>query len=400
MQPWRSDRPIYKIRERHYGAAEFPLKLKPQEDELLSSWLIRLALEHKTAPATFTNLYLPETKNKLWAGDVDLHADDDLLARLSEKAALSAELLREMTFRSYEGVLFEKLYPDSGGTPFLLKTAMRGRWSRAPGVRWCPECLAEEERPCFRKEWRLALFTVCLKHRKCLVDRCICGRPLTMYKALWLDGKPCCPICRRRLHNADGEGQSVSIGVFQAQEMIQQILDDGYALIDGKPVYSHQYFRVLHHMLRMLISRKWGPRLWVEVGLEGDFGSQKVFEGVAIQGQAQLIEKAVWLLGEWPERIVGICRRQRILSSVLLHDLEAAPFWYWDVVMRELYRPDILVAEEEIKAAIAYMGSHGMPVNQQRLSRLLGVHQVFRKRSRGSHMMKSFAPDSLRQASD
>jgi len=70
----------------------------------------------------------------------------------------------------------------------------------------------------------------------------------------------------------------------------------------------------------------------------------------------------------------------KVWGSALLHDMEDAPYWYWDVVMRELYRPDRVVSEEEIKAAIAYMEGHSMPVNQQRLSRLLGVHQVFRKR--------------------
>lgn len=62
------------------------------------------------------------------------------------------------------------------------------------------------------------------------------------------------------------------------------------------------------------------------------------------------------------------------------HGMSDAPFWYWDVVMKKLYRPDRGMTNEEIRAAIAYMERHDMPVNQQRLSRLLGVYQVFRKR--------------------
>ena len=69
----------------------------------------------------------------------------------------------------------------------------------------------------------------------------------------------------------------------------------------------------------------------------------------------------------------------RLWGSALLHDMDDAPFWYWDVVMRELYRPDRVVSEEEIKAAIAYRERHGMPVNERSLSRLLGVNLVFRK---------------------
>ena len=53
--------------------------------------------------------------------------------------------------------------------------------------------------------------------------------------------------------------------------------------------------------------------------------------------------------------------------------MENPPFWYWDVVMRELYRPDRGGADEKnMGGAIAYMEGHGMLTNQQRLSRLLG----------------------------
>lgn len=380
MQLLTPERPIYKLRERRYGEATFPLKVIPLDDELLSSWLIRVALEHKTVPSTFTNLYLPETKNKLWAGDVDLHADDTLLERLSVKAAVPVETLLAMTFRSYEGVLFERLHPATGGTSFLLKMAMRGRWSRSPGIRWCPDCLLEDNCPYFRKKWRLSLFTVCLRHRKYLADRCSCGKSLTLYKSLWLDGRPNCPHCRADLADVAKEYRDVEYSIVDAEERIRQIMDDGYVVMGGVPVYTHLYFRVLHHILRLLMNKKWGGRLWNEVGLELSVSRAKAFERMVIVDQAKLIERAVWLLDEWPERFVDVCRRQRILSSALLHDLVDAPFWYWDVVMREMYRPDRVVSEEEIRAAIKYMKKHGMLINQQRLSRLLGVSEVFRKR--------------------
>lgn len=168
--------------------------------------------------------------------------------------------------------------------------------------------------------------------------------------------------------------------VVRVQEWIKRIMDDEYVIREGVPVYSHLYFRVLHHILRVLMSRKWGDRFWDEVRPELSGSRAKAFERIFIPDQAKLIEKAVWLLDEWPERFVDVCRRQNILSSPLLHDLVDAPFWYWDVVIWELYRPDRVVSEEEIRAAIAYMEGHGMQVNQQRLSRLLGVHQVFRKK--------------------
>lgn len=63
-------------------------------------------------------------------------------------------------------------------------------------------------------------------------------------------------------------------------------------------------------------------------------GRPKAFERVPIQDQARLIEKAVWLLEEWPGRLVGIARRQSIRGSALLHDMEDVPFWYWKEIKR------------------------------------------------------------------
>jgi hypothetical protein len=188
------------------------------------------------------------------------------------------------------------------------------------------------------------------------------------------------PHCRTDFADMSKRDFDVPASIVGVQEWIKQFMDDGIVMIGGSPVYSHLYFRAFHHILQLLMNRKWGDRLCDDARPELSGSLTKMFERMSIFDQAKLIERAVWLLNEWPERFLDVCRRQNILSSPLLHDLVDAPFWYWNVVIRELYRPDRVVSKEEIKAAIAYMEEYGMPVNQQRLSRLLGVHQVFRKR--------------------
>lgn len=335
MQRLMTDRPIYKIRRRQFDETEFPVKVRPLEDELLSSWLIRTALEHKTQPTTFTNLYLPETRNRLWAGDIELHADDALLQRLSAKSALSVEILTQMTFRAYEGVLFERLHPNTGGTPFLLKYTMRGRWSRSPGIRWCPECLSEDEQPYFRKKWRLALFTVCLKHRKLLVDKCIFGTPLTLYKAKWDNKKPFCPKCGACLADTIlSERLEYIEGAIETQNHLQRIIRDGYIMLDSIPIYSHLFFTVLHQILKILLSKRYGHPLRLETQLQHlESFKNKSFESIPTREQSQILTKAVWLLNDWPHRFIGICYRKNVVSSTLLKDMEQAPFWYWNEIV-------------------------------------------------------------------
>lgn len=369
--------------ENRFAGYKFPLRLRPLEDELLSSWLIRLAILHRTMPVTFTNLYLPHTKNMLWSSDMDLQADESFLAELSVKAAgIPVEVLHAMTLRSYEGYLYESVYKISGGTPFVLPLGLRARRATLPGLRFCPQCLHTDPAPYFRKAWRLSLVTVCPTHRCYFYDRCPhCNTPLMPYNACREGRMTDCYKCGRSLISDATDFSQVPSELVEVTDRLLKVLADGIVMISGSPVYSHLYFRVLHHMLRMFINRKWGAKLSGVIGFELVGGRTRMFESVALHDQAKLIEKAVWFLDEWPERFVDICRRKKVLSSVLLHDFEDAPFWYWDVVMRELYRPDRGMTEEEIRSAIAYMERRNIPTNQQRLSRLLGVNQVFRKRN-------------------
>lgn len=94
-----------------------------------------------------------------------------------------------------------------------------------------------------------------------------------------------------------------------------------------------------------------------------------------------MLNKAVWLLNDWPQRFIGVCERQKLFSSALLKDLEQAPFWYWRIVVERLYNPDKVVTAEEIQEAAGFMGKRGMPISEMSLSKMLGVRQVFRKRT-------------------
>lgn len=364
-----------------YSTYKFPLKLRPEDDELLSSWLIRLSLKHRTAPMTFTNLYLPETKNRFWSVDIDLQGDPDLLAILSAKSGVPPEALHSMTLKSYEGYLVERVNGRTGATKFVNPLALRGRRSTRPGLRYCPLCFSEDEQPYYRKKWRLAFSVVCVKHRCFLNERCPkCGATLTPYLACKTGRVDACYVCGRLLNSAKASvpGNEKVIAVV---EYLYKIMDDGYVMVAGVPIYSHLYFTVLHQILKLMVSRRHGNRFRDGVGLDHlDMAECNIFEAVPLQAQAELIVKAVWLLERWPQRFINICRQQKLYSSVLLKDLEEAPFWYWHIVMESLYRPDSVVTLMEVQEAVRYMVKRGMSLSESSLSKMLGVRQVFRKR--------------------
>lgn len=386
---------VFKVHsEGRYAKSRFPRKLRPHDDELLSSWLIRLALLHRTAPMTFTNLYMPETKNRLWSSDLDLQAGPELITRLAEKSDAPIEDLQRMTLGSYAGYLFETAYGTTGGTPFVNPLGMRGRRNKLPGVRYCPLCLMEDKEPYFRKHWRLSISVACLKHRCYLLDRCQkCGSPVTVYLSCRSGALDSCYMCGEKFVKAPVVYPDKDNGVFRVLERICSIINDGYVIIgynhdSPSPVYSHLYFQVLHQLLKLMLNRRYGKQLREGVLLDfGDIGCEsqdgkkwKAFEFVPIPFQAEMLIRAVWLLENWSERFVEVCRKQKLLSSAMLRDMNPAPFWYWKVVIEQLYRPDRFVTETEIREALWYMDRREMVYSEKALSRLLGVRQVFRKR--------------------
>jgi hypothetical protein len=181
-------------------------------------------------------------------------------------------------------------------------------------------------------------------------------------------------------------GEALSINdaseVLKTVEWVYSVLDDGFTLIDGVPVQSHLYFRVLHQLLRLMMSKSYGQRFREGVGMDPlKISGYKTFESVPILGQARMLFYAVWMLNEWPQRFIDICECQKIFSSALLKDLEQAPFWFLRIVVECLYNPDIVVTTEEIQEAAKFMINQGISVSEASLSRMLGVRQLFRKRS-------------------
>ncbi|MGP2657953.1 TniQ family protein [Malaciobacter sp. WC5094] len=66
------------------------MHLHPLEDELLSSWLVRMAHSHFMYPTTFLNLYLKDTRrNSYTRKDVDFYNNKELFDLINSKSILS-----------------------------------------------------------------------------------------------------------------------------------------------------------------------------------------------------------------------------------------------------------------------------------------------------------------------
>ena len=159
----------------------WPIHLHPKDDELLSSWILRLARAHALKLHTFCCLAWGRD-TQIWNRDIDRLADLEFLKVLHEKTGVSEERIRHTTLSSLEGKLAERI-TSRGTARFLLPLGIYHRVRSRHGIQFCPDCLSEGV-PYYRRKWRIALTTVCINHRRLLHDNCPrCSKAITFHRA-------------------------------------------------------------------------------------------------------------------------------------------------------------------------------------------------------------------------
>ncbi|MBB5574685.1 TniQ family protein [Rhizobium paranaense] len=156
--------PAISIRER-YGdivSERWPVIVEPLHEEMLSSWLHRLAYANGVAPRAFARV-LGLTPG-MWSASLDLKLPGDIARQLCANTGVSSDQLSAMTL--------------SHALPKQLLLPLRNsrRRDRSTWLQFCSQCLAEDSQPYFRRRWRLATRVSCTKHGCRLRDRCPCCR--------------------------------------------------------------------------------------------------------------------------------------------------------------------------------------------------------------------------------
>ena len=317
---------------------------KPLPDELLSNLLVRIAHGHGMKLQTFCRVALGKGQD-IWFRDLDRQAPDWLVRALSEHTGLGVRAIKRTSLLDYKGVLYRN-YRWSGHQYWLLPLNMVDTSYQHHGLQYCPQCLAEDKIPYFRKRWRVAFYTMCTKHQCMVHDRCpSCGAPVAFHrremgKFSRIDAGIItqCHACdydlrKSRVVTPVIYDESAYQTWLPALNMIEGVGDVNARYDLGFFSVLHQLCKIMlthysHEHLRQYVSEKIGaPEILLHP-------KHKSFEYYSLEERHVVIQLAMWLLADPEVRIVNAWRNKAVRYNVLKKDFKPRPQWYREIVER------------------------------------------------------------------
>ena len=328
--------------------AFWPIRPTPQEGELLSSWMTRIAVANGVSLQCLCWETWPDSD--VLMHDIDRRPPPGLIEELARRTMQSVTRIQQLALPSLVGHLLENLPLGSGWVQWILPILLRSRTSH--GIQYCPDCLTEDIEPHWRLSWRLAFVTTCHRHSRVLCDTCpSCGaapNPLALFKRQRPGTEPIpvhyCRWCgydiRIRRSNHDNS-DSPSKGVVDFESSLLKALQENWIDVQEHGlVHSIPFFRGLHLILTMLSSKGQSGRLREAVHhhlsiehplmLISGQSRRVLFERQNVATRHQLVAMVAWLMEGWPHRFTHACRKASLRGTRLTLELQReAPYWYW-----------------------------------------------------------------------
>lgn len=319
----------------------WPAHPQPLPDELLTSWIVRVAEANGVKLQVLSWMLFGNT-NSPWNRDVDRSAPRWLIKAMASHTGVDYWDVYRTTLTAYRTRLYAKRRL-SGQLPWVLPIKSHGMVHEGFGVQFCPECLATDPIPYFRKQWRVALFTFCPVHDVQLYDACpVCGLPVMYYrrdfgKELEAAGPICaCYACRFDFRNA------VRVSPEFATQEIENLFREMLASLRAPPEQSGRFdlgfFTVLHQLIRIMGMRQNGDRFRRHlVECVGCDLPPMQLGRISIEFRTRLVRHhllslGLWLLADLSTRLLVAWRARAVRYNLLIKDLSEAPAEYTKVV--------------------------------------------------------------------
>lgn len=366
-----------------------PLRPRPQPDELLTSWLVRLAWANARKLHPFCR-DLFGGRSHHWYRDLDVSCSAGDLGRIATATGVPPARVEEATFRTFEGVVFEQLHAR-GPTPWVMRMRHVGRARLAHGQQMCWRCLRDDASPYFRRHWRLAFSVVCRRHDVLLSDACLqCSAPISYHEGdygLIEVPRECsittCKHCGFDQRRGDHRHRSpIDPAVVDLQARIEEMVEQGYSLrLPGGTSYAALAFAGMQRILRVLAANGRVGRLRehllrqrgeLALNIPGQTNGMQ-FWHLRLADRYGLLHQLAELLEDWPRVFVDSCRAARLSYSYIHPTSDPLPYWLHQPIRLELWDRYYAPNDEERKAVRHYLERHRLGATENDVRRWLGV---------------------------
>ena len=321
-----------------FASPLWPIRYKPLPDELLSSWLVRLAHGHGLKVQTFCNLIFGN-RLQVWNRDIDRLGPNWLVNELSARTGKPLAMAYGTTLRAYEGWLYPR-FKASGALQWIQTLKMYHRKFEGFGLQYCPQCLREAPEPYFRKSWRVAFNTICIRHQCMLRDRCPnCGKGVAFHRrdmghgdVVVADSIAGCHQCGFEL--SEGGAEPIISYDLQASDWHAGLCGQLTRPDSAQPVIELDTFGVMRQLAMLLTSQYPTAKLHAHVCNQLGVPEMQVIKGrIAIETRPlherhHLNQLVAWLMVGLEPRLRMAWRAKAVRYNHLNKDFKDAPAWY------------------------------------------------------------------------
>lgn len=372
-----------------------PVHPNPLPDELLSSWVYRLAMSNFQKIRPFTQLLLD--KRSFWARDMDRVATNEVLSTIAIRAGKPLKEIKQTTFRGYEGIVYED-FGNGAITKGILAVGMYHRVHKRFGQMYCPQCLAESP-PYYRKTWRVAFVTGCHKHQCHLEDRCPnCQMPISFNRCDNEDRVFPSALTINHCHNCEYDLSKKPVRKLNAYDahavgVVTSGIKNGWVDIgNNNIIYSNLYFKALRKIIYILASSKYGGKLRQYFRQQDHFKVREKplgeLEKQSLKARSVFVNPSVWLLSDWPYRLIQVFEDAGI-ERLPLHIINerTLPYFLDRVLKVEFVKQPYTPSYEEFISVEAHLKKIGIKANNINISGVLGIpsqpqlYNEYRKRA-------------------
>ncbi|MBU0601024.1 MAG: TniQ family protein [Gammaproteobacteria bacterium] len=307
----------------------WPVTVEPNDDESLSSWLLRLAMAQGCDPLILSGWLWPA--KRVWTLDVDRGLTERDIGPLCEVTGVTGSVIEQTCLRQLVSRYVEAPLRSNSSWPWVLSIGSRNRL-RTGGLQYCPRCISEDRDPYYRRKWRLAWHTCCAKHGIQLVDRCTaCASPLEPHRLHASDVHlGICATCRHDLRSVAGE--AANRDALRFQEVTDQALDRGTTTYGGREVSVFDWLNAARFFIVILRNRERHvseavrslvERMGIARHAEARCATGLALEMLPVTERAILLSLAWTMLSVGPDEFVSQANSLGLVRSQLVDERQS-----------------------------------------------------------------------------